>query len=131
MNIMGISEVKMGKFLKQNILDTVAKKYRYAPDRSTRYLKGVNEQLTQVQELVQETLIYMAKVKRIKDEESGVKYPFKEGDDYWTIENGEVIKSCWDHESEELYRENPHQMYYQTEKDAINFLNESNVKTKQ
>ena len=55
----------------------MAKKYRYAPDRSTRYLKGVNEQLTQVQELVQETLIYMAKVKRIKDEESGVQYPSK------------------------------------------------------
>lgn len=39
-------------------------------------------------------------------------YPFREGDTYYTVEeNGdqyEVVKSCWDDVSEEIYDENPH-----------------------
>lgn len=50
-------------------------------------------------------------------------YPFEEGDDYWTIEDGEVVWSCWDEQSEELFRENPYQEYFETEEEAINSLN--------
>lgn len=46
------------------------------------------------------------------------KYPFEEGDDYWTIEDGEVIWSCWDEQSEILHDENPTRIYYVTEKKA-------------
>ena len=34
-------------------------------------------------------------------------YPFKEGDTYYTIKDGEIIESCWDDISEEMYRANP------------------------
>lgn len=30
-------------------------------------------------------------------------YPFKEGEDYYTIENNEIVKSTWDNESENLF----------------------------
>lgn len=64
------------------------------------------------------------------DEQTGViEYPYSEGDDYWTIEELDVdeeyedntgiysrgivaIQSCWDDQSEELYRENPDQLYF-------------------
>ena len=49
-----------------------------------------------------------------------VKYPFKEGDDYWTIENNEVVWSCWDYVSEELFSLD--KKYYSTEKEAENEL---------
>lgn len=49
-------------------------------------------------------------------------YPFEEGDDYWTIEDGEVVWSCWDEQSEQLFRENPYQEYFETEEEAINNL---------
>jgi len=50
-------------------------------------------------------------------------YPFNEGDDYWTIEDGEVIWSCWDTVSEEIHDETPDQLYYSSEQEAINQLN--------
>ena len=50
-------------------------------------------------------------------------YPFSEGDDYWTVEDGEVVWSCWDNISEELFRENPDKEYFETEEEAINSLN--------
>lgn len=50
-------------------------------------------------------------------------YPFSEGDDYWTIENGKVVWSCWDNVSEELFRENPDKEYFETEEEAKNSLN--------
>lgn len=49
-------------------------------------------------------------------------YPFEEGDDYWTIEDGEVVWSCWDDVSEELFRENPDKEYFETEEEAIKSL---------
>jgi hypothetical protein len=49
-------------------------------------------------------------------------YPFEEGDDYWTIEDGEVVWSCWDYISEELFRENPDKEYFETEEEAKNSL---------
>ena len=50
------------------------------------------------------------------------KYPFNEGDDYWTIENGEVVWSCWDDISEQMHDENPNQVYYKSLIDAKDAL---------
>jgi hypothetical protein len=51
-----------------------------------------------------------------------VVYPFNEGDDYWTIEDGDVVWSCWDSVSEELYDENPNKKLFKTEQEAIDSL---------
>jgi hypothetical protein len=47
-------------------------------------------------------------------------YPFKEGDDYWTIEDGVVVWSCWDEQSEEIF--NPNKIYFTSESDANKYL---------
>ena len=47
-----------------------------------------------------------------------LKYPFKEGDTYYTIDGKDVVKSCWDDASEDLHDKNPTKVYYKTEKDA-------------
>ena len=49
-----------------------------------------------------------------------IKYPFKEGDDYWTIEKNQVVWSCWDNISEELFSLD--KKYYSTEEEAKNEL---------
>lgn len=51
------------------------------------------------------------------------KYPFQEGDDYWVIEDGKPIWSCWDYISEELYDENPNKLLFSSEADAIAHIN--------
>ena len=56
--------------------------------------------------------------------ENEIKYPFNEGDDYWTIDNGEVTWSCWDFVSEELHDSN--KIYFATEKLANNYLKQLN-----
>ena len=53
------------------------------------------------------------------------KYPFNEGDDYWTIENSEVVWSCWDDVSEELFDENPNKKTFKSEEEAVGFLNKT------
>jgi hypothetical protein len=53
-------------------------------------------------------------------------YPFQEGDDYWTINEGEVIWSCWDNVSEELHDINPEKKYFITELEAQNYLKQLN-----
>jgi len=48
------------------------------------------------------------------------KYPFLEGDCYWTIEaRYDIVESTWDFCSEEMHDERPHQVYYASESDAI------------
>ena len=42
------------------------------------------------------------------------KYPFEEGDTYYTIDNGEWVESCWDDVSEEMHDENPDKKYYKS-----------------
>jgi hypothetical protein len=42
-------------------------------------------------------------------------YPFNEGDDYWTIENGQVTWSCWDSVSEDLHDMNKNKIYFVSE----------------
>jgi hypothetical protein len=49
------------------------------------------------------------------------KYPFKEGDDYYTIEDGDIVHSCWDDISEELYT--PDKKYFSSEEEARKFIN--------
>lgn len=46
-----------------------------------------------------------------------INYPFNEGDDYYMIDNRLVIESCWDKQSEELYKKTD--VYYATLKEAI------------
>lgn len=116
------TNIKMGNFLKQNVLDTISRKYKYNPERSLPYLKEIQKQLVEVQDLVKETTKYMNRVVRIKDEEQGNIYPFIEGDDYWTIEGDSVIWSCWDDISEEIHRNDPYTQYFKTELEANNYL---------
>jgi len=67
-------------------------------------------------------VVYKAVVKFIKWYNSKGVYPFNEGDDYWTIEDGDVVRSCWDFVSEELYDENPNKKLFKTKQEAIDSL---------
>lgn len=69
-----------------------------------------------------------------------LKYPFNEGDDYWTLEpmnpveyillsnNGEnpsaleVVMSCWDEVSEEMHDLDPLKKYFSSEEEAQDYL---------
>jgi hypothetical protein len=64
--------------------------------------------------------VYNACVEFIKwyNQQKPKQYPFKEGDDYWVIEDNEVVWSCWDDISEQLHDENPNKIYYKSEEDA-------------
>jgi hypothetical protein len=55
-----------------------------------------------------------------------MKYPFKEGNDYWTIEEGKVTWSCWDDVSEDWHDLNPHKKYFTTEQEAQDYLKRLN-----
>ena len=48
-----------------------------------------------------------------------MKYPFEEGERYFTIEDNTVVESVWDAQSEELHTDN--QMYFRTASEAIYF----------
>ena len=50
------------------------------------------------------------------------RYPFSEGDDYYTIEDGEVIWSCWDDVSEQMHDENPNKQYFKVYMDALRYI---------
>lgn len=63
------TNIKMGNFLKQNVLDTISRKYKFNPERSLPYLKEISTQLKEVQELIDETSNYMFEVERIKQED--------------------------------------------------------------
>jgi hypothetical protein len=49
-------------------------------------------------------------------------YPFSEGNDYYTIENGEVVWSCCDNVSEELHTSD--KKYFATEQEAQKYLDD-------
>ena len=74
--------------------------------------------------------IYLQMLKAKKDaempkyEDGGEvgEYPFEEGDDYYTIENGKVIYSVWDDVSEEIHDENPNKIYFSSEEEAKEYL---------
>lgn len=48
------------------------------------------------------------------------KYPFREGDTYYTLE---VVKSCWDEVSEDMHDSNPNQLYFKTRAEAESKIN--------
>ena len=121
-----MSKIKMEEFIKKNIMDVVSDKYSFDPE-SLDYLMNIKGQLINVQRTVDETIEYMINIKRIKDERNGVVYPFDEGNDYWTIEDGKVVWSCWDYVSEQLYDENPDKEYFMSEESAINHLNKKKL----
>ncbi len=116
-----MSEIKMEEFIKKNILDVVSEKYQYDP-QSLEYLVNIKAQLHNVMKTVDETIDYMNNIRKIKNQRNGVVYPFDEGDDYWTIEDGKVVWSCWDYVSEEMHDANPDKIYYMTEESALKKL---------
>lgn len=116
-----MAEIKMEDFIKKNILDTVSEKYQYSTE-SLDYLMTIKGQLINVMKTVDETIEYMIKVKQIREQKLERVYPFDEGDDYWTIEDGEVVWSCWDDVSEEYHDDNPGRIYYYSVEDAKNAL---------
>ena len=50
------------------------------------------------------------------------KYPFNEGDDYYTIEDGEIIWSCWDDVSEQMHNDNTNKQYFKLYIDALHYI---------
>jgi len=68
------TNIKMGKFLKTNILDTVSRKYKYDPTRSLPYLEEITEQLKEVQFFIDETKVYMNTVIKIKEKEENKEF---------------------------------------------------------
>tara|TARA_Y100000004_G_scaffold163617_1_gene193121 strand:+ start:403 stop:876 length:474 start_codon:yes stop_codon:yes gene_type:complete len=48
------------------------------------------------------------------------KYPFNEGDDYWVVEDGQLVWGVWDDASEEMHDEDPKRKYF-TEEEAIDY----------
>ena len=49
-------------------------------------------------------------------------YPYNEGDEYWTIYEGNIISSVWDDESERLHDLNPNQEYFNSHEEAHHYL---------
>jgi hypothetical protein len=45
------------------------------------------------------------------------RFPFEEGEHYFTIETNTIVESCWDAQSEELYKAD--KMYFKTMNEAI------------
>ena len=45
------------------------------------------------------------------------KFPYKEGDDYYCIEQNLVIRSCWDDISESIHTSD--KIYYSTKEEAV------------
>jgi hypothetical protein len=75
------TNIKMGKFLKQNVLDTISIKYKFNPERSLPYLKEISTQLKEVQELIDETSNYMCEVERIKEEDENKEFLNRQTDE--------------------------------------------------
>ncbi len=56
---------------------------------------------------------------KIKKITSDLRYPFKEGDTYYTVENGLLVCSCWDDTSKDLYDADPEKVYYCVNKSGL------------
>ena len=52
-------------------------------------------------------------------------FPFNEGDDYYTIEDNDIIWSCWDDQSEELHTDD--NVYFTTVAEAKSHAKENNI----
>jgi hypothetical protein len=105
-------------------LSIIKLSYKYDADSDYEDITFLSEGLYDAEtNNILEELIFMTDASEYEDEyEEG--YPFKEGDDYWTIENGEVTWSCWDSVSEDLH--DMKKVYFASEKLAIEFLKQLN-----
>ncbi len=52
-------------------------------------------------------------------------FPFNEGDDYYTIEDNDIVWSCWDCQSEELHADV--RTYFTTVAEAKRYAKENNI----
>lgn len=68
--------------------------------------------------------VYEAVVEFIKAQN---KYPFNEGDDYWVVEDGNLMWGVWDDASEDMHDENPNRKYF-TEEEAIDYARAYGIK---
>lgn len=64
-------------------------------------------------------IIYWAESEMYLDYQ--IKYPYSDGDTYFTIEGGEVVESTWDQVSQELHDSNI--QYYSTQEEALEVAN--------
>ena len=53
------------------------------------------------------------------------KYPYSEGDDYYTINNSDIIWSCWDDVSEELHTKD--KIYFDSIQDAKQYMVQNKI----
>ena len=78
---------------------------------------------------------YDAVVEFIKEYNDGChqtyndRYPFNEGDDYWVVEDGDLVWGVWDDISEEIHDESPDRIYF-TEEEAIDYARKNGIKYK-
>ena len=98
-------------------VDDVMKKYDCTSEEALNVLDSVMQSEWMV-ETIFDMIDEQAEAKGIKEKT----YPFNEGDDYWTIERGVVVHSYWDEVSEEIYNENPRKQYFDSEQEALDFL---------
>ena len=75
------TNIKMGKFLKNNVLDTIAIKYRYDPDRSLHYLKEITAQLLEVAHLLVLLKTYMNECIDIRERILNSEFLTRQGDE--------------------------------------------------
>ena len=68
--------------------------------------------------------VYEAVVEFIKAQKT---YPFNEGDDYWVLEDGDLVWGVWDDASEEMHDEDPKRTYF-TNEQAIDYAREYGIK---
>jgi len=50
------------------------------------------------------------------------RFPFEDGDDYYVVENNDIIWSCWDDMSEEIHDAYPNKVYYKSVGEAVVYL---------
>ena len=54
------------------------------------------------------------------------KYPFTEGERYFTIEDHTIVESVWDYISEQLHTKS--QVYFKTLEEAKKYANDTTIK---
>ena len=90
-----------------------------------QFITEANPTKNQLIQFINKSIVKVFDTYYLSDEQnilSDKLYPFNEGDDYYTIENGDIIYSCWDDVSEEMHDENPNKKYFSNTNDAKNYL---------
>jgi len=100
-------------------------------ERTGMYLEDEADALEHAKELGFKNLeqSYEAEAHYWTEWECGDEFPFDEGEDYWTIEDGKVVCSCWDKVSEQIYMNaDADKVYFFSEESANEYLGE-NIKS--